>query len=85
MPISENETRIRAVIKARADAIRTKNVQGVVVHFAENPVLFFLAAPLQPTSPLKEDMETWFATWRGPIGYDFEIWKSQRAMCRFFP
>ncbi len=47
MPISENETRIRAVIKARADAIRTKNVQGVVVHFAENPVLFFLAAPLR--------------------------------------
>lgn len=70
MPNSENEDQIRAAIDARADAIRNKNVQDVLNQFAEESVRFFLATPLQATVPLKEDLENWFATWRGPIGYE---------------
>ena len=67
---SHDEAQIRGTIDARANAIRNKNVQGVLNQFAEKSVRFFLATPLQATSPLKEDLEGWFATWRGPIGYE---------------
>ena len=67
---SHEEAQIRAALDARADAIRNKNVQGVLNQFAEESVRFFLATPLQATVPLKDDLEDWFATWRGPIGYE---------------
>ena len=70
MANSENENQIRTVLDARANAIRNKNVQGVLNQFAEESVRFFLATPLQATAPLKDDMESWFATWLGPIGYE---------------
>jgi PhnB protein len=70
MSESANEDQIRAAIDARADAIRKKNVQGVLNQFAEESVRFFLATPLQATVPLKDDLEDWFATWQGPIGYE---------------
>jgi ketosteroid isomerase-like protein len=73
MPTTQNilhdEARIRAAIEARANAIRNKNVQGVLPNFTEDSVGFFFEPPLQQ-SPLKEDLESWFATWSSPIGYE---------------
>lgn len=66
---SHDEAQIRATIAARANAIRNKNVQGVLPHFTKNSVGYFLEAPLQQ-SPLQEDLAGWFATWRGAIGYE---------------
>jgi PhnB protein len=72
---SKNESQVRELIDARVDAIRSKNVQGALAHFTKDAVGYFLDPPLQQ-SPLKEDLAGWFATWRGPIGYeiaDFNI------------
>jgi PhnB protein len=59
---------IRAVLGARAAAIRQKNVEGVIACFAQDSVRFSLAPPLQSNEPLREEFENWFATFRGPIG-----------------
>ena len=67
---ADHESQIRAVIEARAEAIRSKDVTGALRHVGEASVGFFLAPPLQTKGPLKEELEGWFATFRGPIGYE---------------
>ena len=61
---------IRQAIEAWADAIRAKNAAVLVTHFAPESVRFYLAPPLKADLPLKENAEKWFATFRGPIGYE---------------
>jgi PhnB protein len=64
------EEEIRGVIESLAEAIRKKEVNGVVRHFADDSVRFYLAPPLQETRPASSNLEDWFATWRGDIGYE---------------
>jgi ketosteroid isomerase-like protein len=66
---SQDEAQIRGTIDARALAIRSKNVQGVLPNFTKDSVGFFFEPPLQQ-SPLKEDLVGWFATWSDRIGYE---------------
>ena len=70
MESADYEDQIRAVIDARAEAIRNKDVAGALRHVAKPSVGFFLAPPLQAKGPLKEELEGWFGTFRGPIGYE---------------
>lgn len=65
------EAQIRTVIDAWADAIRKKDAGGVVRHHALGFVHFSLAPPLKSTPTDTKDLEGWFDTWRGPIGYEF--------------
>ena len=65
----DDQTLIRGTINARANAIRSKNAQGILCNFAQDSVRYFLEPPLQH-SPLKEDLAGWFATWRGPVNYE---------------
>ena len=64
------EKEIHAAIDAWAQAIRMKDASGVEVLFAEDAVDFFLAPPLQATGPLKQNLEEWFASFDGAIGYE---------------
>jgi ketosteroid isomerase-like protein len=64
------EEEIRGVIESWARAIRKKDVDGVLRHFADDSVRFSLAPPLQDTTPGSRNLEDWFATWRGDIGYE---------------
>jgi ketosteroid isomerase-like protein len=64
------EEEIRGVIESWAEAIRKKDVQGVLRHFADESVRFYLAPPLQTTTPVSKNLGDWFATWRGGIGYE---------------
>ena len=66
---SHDEARIRGTIDARANAIRNKNVYGVLATFSKNSVGYFIENPLQQL-PLQEDLAGWFTTWSGPIGYE---------------
>ncbi len=63
-------TAIRQVIEAWAEAIRGKNVEGVLRHFADESVRYYLAPPLKTTLPIRENLEGWFGTFDGPIGYE---------------
>jgi ketosteroid isomerase-like protein len=68
---SHDEAQIRAVIDARASAMRNKDVQGLLSGFADDAVGFFLETPLEQ-SPLRQDLAGWFASWVGPIGYEMK-------------
>ena len=67
-----NEARIRRLIDTWAEAIRAKDVDAVMSHFAADIVTFDLAPPLQSTGadPLRQSLEAWFPTFRGPVGYE---------------
>ncbi len=63
-----DEAKIRALIDARLNALRSKNASGVVSHQAENFVQFSLAPPLIATDGNARGFAAWFSTWQGPIG-----------------
>lgn len=67
------EEQIRAVIDDHVKAIRGKDADRVVAHYAADSVMFILAPPLRYTSrdaPGKKGIEEWFASWEGPLGYE---------------
>jgi len=64
------EEQIRAVVEDWAEAIRSRDIPGVLRHFADGCVRFYLAPPLQAEQPLPENLENWFASFSGEIGYE---------------
>ena len=68
-----DETQLRAVVDDWANALRTKDADAAVSHYAADNVMFLMAPPLQFTpedAPGKRGVEEWFATWDGPLGYE---------------
>ena len=68
-PQSHEKTKIRGTIETRAKAIRDKNPEAVRATFSPDTVGYFIEPPLQQ-SIQEEDLEGWFTTWSGPIGYE---------------
>ncbi|QQP91816.1 nuclear transport factor 2 family protein [Skermanella sp. TT6] len=69
----DDDDAIRTVLRDRAGAIRAKDAGGALAAFAADAVTFDLAPPLAKAGPDAldwSDLEDWFATWRGPIGYE---------------
>ena len=66
------EAQIYALIDAWVQAIRAKDVNGVMSHYAADIVTFDLAPPLQYVGAevLRKNLQEWFATFRGPVGYE---------------
>jgi PhnB protein len=64
------EAQIRALIDDWARAMRAKDVDGVMAHYAADSVAFDLAPPLISTGADAEGLQAWFSTWPGPIGYE---------------
>jgi uncharacterized protein (TIGR02246 family) len=69
---ASNEAQIRALIDTWAKAVRAKDVDAVMSHFAPDIVTFDLAPPLQcaGADALERSLAAWFSTFRGPVGYD---------------
>jgi uncharacterized protein YndB with AHSA1/START domain/ketosteroid isomerase-like protein len=70
---SEDEAQIRKVLADRASALHDKDSALAVAHLAEDAVMFTLAPPLEHRGAKARDrsrLEAWFATWRGPIGWE---------------
>ena len=68
-----DEDQIRNTVEDLADAIRAKDADRVVSHYAADNVMFILAPPLQYTpenTPGKQAVEEWFSSFEGPIGYE---------------
>ncbi len=66
----DSEAEIRTLIEARSAALRRKDAKGVVARQADDFVLYSLAPPLRTAESGPEGLDAWFATWRGPIGYE---------------
>ena len=64
------EARIRALIDDWANAIRAKDVDGVLAQHMADSVTFDLAPPLISTGTDAKGLRAWFATWRGGLGYE---------------
>ena len=64
------DARIRALVDDWAKAIRAKDVDLVMRHYAADVVTFDLAPPLQCTGAdaLRTSLAAWFSTFRGPVG-----------------
>lgn len=79
MTSKRNETEICAVIESQARALRAKDARAVLSHYASGVVTFDLAPPLMHAGSEEDGrkaLESWFATWQGPLGYetrDFSI------------
>jgi PhnB protein len=60
---------LRALIDDWAEAMRAKDADRAMAHCAADVVTFDLAPPLVSSVNAK-DLEAWFATWQGPLGYE---------------
>jgi PhnB protein len=67
---ADSEARIRALVDDLAQALRAKDVDGVLSHFAADIVTFDLAPPLTSTGADANGLQAWFSTWEGPLGYE---------------
>lgn len=70
--LSENETAIRARIDSLAEAIRNKNLDQVLGHYAPDVVVYDLLPPLdvRGIAKYRRNFEKWFATMAGRIHYE---------------
>jgi uncharacterized protein (TIGR02246 family) len=66
------DAEIRALIADWALAIRAKDVNAAMRHYAADVVAFDLAPPLQyaGADALRTSLAAWLPTFRGPVGYD---------------
>jgi PhnB protein len=64
------ELRIRETIEDWAEALRRKDAGRALSHYAPGVVHFSLAPPLTSSGADPDGLKAWFATWRGPIGYE---------------
>jgi uncharacterized protein (TIGR02246 family) len=69
---ASDQTQIRQLIDTWVQAIRSKDVNRVMSHYAPDIVAFDLAPPLQyrGADAYRQNLEAWFPTFRGPIGYE---------------
>jgi uncharacterized protein (TIGR02246 family) len=66
------EAQVRAVLDDWAEAVRAKDADRVVSHYAPDIVAYDLAPPLQfrGAETLRKGLVDWFQTWTGPIGFE---------------
>lgn len=76
-----DQARIRRLMDHWAEAIRAKDVDGVMSHYAADIVTFDLAPPLQyrGADECRKNWEAWFPTFRGSIGYEIRDSRSLPA------
>ncbi len=90
MPTTTTPTREDAQIRERMDAwaqaLRAKDVNALMAHYAPHIVTFDLRPPLQcqGVDAYRKNFEAWFASVRGPIDYeirDLRITTSDDVAC----
>ncbi len=82
------ESDMRECLERLAAAIRNKDPATVLKQYAPDAVLYTLAPPLQAPPINAKDLNVWFATWQGPLGYEFHdmniIVEGDLALCHGF-
>jgi ketosteroid isomerase-like protein len=66
------EVQIRQLIDSWAGAIRDKNIDGAVSHYADDILLYDLAPPLvhRGVDMYKKELAEWFATFQETLGLE---------------
>ena len=67
-----NEARIRERLEDWAKAVRAKDIERVISHYAPDILLFDLAPPLQyrGADSCRKNWAEWFPTFQGEVGYE---------------
>jgi len=68
------DTAIRERVETLAQAIREKNVDAVMTHYAPDVYVFDVMPPLEVdgTDDYRKNYERWFASIEGPIDYEMD-------------
>jgi ketosteroid isomerase-like protein len=71
---TSNETQLRAFIEERVEAIRNKDIDKAIAHYADDVVLFDVVGPLQQTGVvmMRQRLEEWFSTFEGTVGFEIK-------------
>lgn len=66
------EAELRALIDARAEAVRAKDVDGALANVAPDVLAFDVVNPLRyrGADAARKRLEEWFSSFHGPIGYE---------------
>jgi uncharacterized protein (TIGR02246 family) len=68
---ARDQAQIRARIESWTKALRAKDLEGVLSHYAPEVLSFDLAPPLQHRrDAMRKGLAEWFPTFAGPIGYE---------------
>ena len=67
-----DEVQIRQLIDGWAGAIRDKNIEAAVAHYARDILLYDLAPPLvhKGVDLYKKELVKWFASFQGAVGFE---------------
>jgi len=70
--VANGEAEIRALYADWAKAIRAKDIEGSLAHYARDVLAFDLIDPLRyvGSDAVRERLEQWFSSFDGPIGYE---------------
>lgn len=63
------EAQIRRAVEDWTQALQEKDIGRLWSHYAPDILIFDLAPPLQHGAEARKDLEKWFESWRGRIGY----------------
>jgi len=78
MPMTETRIRddssVRDRVESLAQAIRDKDIDNLMTHYAPDVVVYDVMPPLSVFSAAdyRKDFERWFASMRGPIDYEMD-------------
>ena len=66
---AEIEAELRNIIEHQINAVRDKNIDQALIHYAENVLSFDVVDPLQfnGIDAIRKRLEEWFATFKGPV------------------
>jgi uncharacterized protein (TIGR02246 family) len=69
---TRKDAQIRECIDALAQALRAKDINALMAHYAPDVVTFDLRPPLQVSGvdAYRKNFEAWFASMQGPIDYE---------------
>jgi uncharacterized protein (TIGR02246 family) len=72
MPTTTDVAQIRERMEALAQALRAKDINALMAHYAPGIVTFDLRPPLQVqgVDAYRKNFEAWFASVQGPIDYE---------------
>ena len=67
-----NAAQIRERLNSWANAVRAKDVEAVMSHYAPDILSFDLAPPLKYSgaAACRDNWAAWFPTFQGPVGYE---------------
>jgi ketosteroid isomerase-like protein len=70
--MGSTQSEVRALLDSRSEAIRTKDIDQLMLHYSHDIVYFDLAPPLQyaGSAALRARFSQWFDGWRDSIGQE---------------